>query len=279
MIRRQIVLPDSDPTWLLISQVDHAHISGEIARNWQESLTLDVVEAIRHHDDGWSSWEADPKLDPGVGAPYSFLEMPLPESLQIWDESIATARKFGPLAGYIVAGHFYSLLNDSDNAGEPMAVAWLTAKRKVRTAWLDEWIRGDKSHTLEYAKRAQQMLLLTDLFSLWLCCESPVAGESVPILDQSVMKPRADSLLDQFKLTSAGFGRRNPTPDNPQEALAWIVAVDPYPFSLPSLSLSSPAVAAPSAKYGSWRELTAASHTIDLRWRLIPPGEPQSPAG
>ena len=86
-------------------------------------------------------------MNPEIGGPYSFLEMPLAESLTIWDGSIAAARKFGPLAGWIVAGHFYNLLADSDHANEPPAIAWLTAKRKVRTTWLDEWIRADPSHT------------------------------------------------------------------------------------------------------------------------------------
>ena len=151
------------------------------------------MEAITHHDDGWADWESEPKLNPAIGAPYSFLEMPLAESLDIWDRSIASARKFGPLAGYIVAGHFYNLLADSDHAKEPPAIAWLTAKRKFRTTWLDEWIRADRSHTLEYAKAAQQMLLTADLFSLWLCCDCPVDAT-----DASILGRLGDEAADGF---------------------------------------------------------------------------------
>src|SRR5688572_1759821 len=135
MIRREITSPNGEKLWLLISQVEHARVSGEITANWREELTDDVVDAIAHHDDGWTSWEADPKLNPEIGAPFSFLEMPVAAALVIWDHSIAAAEKFGPLAAYIVAGHFYNLLSNSENAKDPLAIAWLTAKRKHRTVW------------------------------------------------------------------------------------------------------------------------------------------------
>src|SRR3954465_2719915 len=102
MIRRELKLSADSAIWLLIQQVEHARISGELVRNWRDEFSADVVEAIAHHDDGWTSWENEPKFNPAVGAPYSFLEMAIAESLVIWDGSIAAARKFGPLAGYIV---------------------------------------------------------------------------------------------------------------------------------------------------------------------------------
>jgi hypothetical protein len=168
MIRREITTADGVKQWLLISQVEHARVSGELALQWREEYSDDVVNAIAHHDDGWAAWEAQPKLNPELGAPFSFLEMPVPAALVIWDHSIAAAGEYGPLAAYIVAGHFYNLLSNSDNANDPLAVAWLAAKRKHRTGWLDEWVRADPTHTLEYAKRAQQMLLVADLFSLFI---------------------------------------------------------------------------------------------------------------
>src|ERR1700754_3881963 len=133
MIRRDIQLAEDERLWLLISQVEHAHVSGELTRNLKEPFSHEVVEAITHHDDGWAGWEASPKLNPEIGGPYSFVEMPLPETLVIWDGSIAAARKFGPLAGFMVAGHFYNLLSGSEHAGQPAAIAWMAAKRKSRT--------------------------------------------------------------------------------------------------------------------------------------------------
>jgi hypothetical protein len=274
MIRREFELAEGERSWLLVSQVEHAHISGELTRHDKQGFAREVVEAVTHHDDGWSEWEAAPRLNPEVGGPYSFLEMPLAESLVIWDNSIAAARKFGPLAGFIVAGHFYNLLSESDHRGEPGAVAWLAAKRKARTAWLDEWVRITPANTLDEAKRAQQQLLIADLFSLWLCCDAPLAHDDVSILKQSQMKLRTEKLLGQYHFSTVGFGRRHATPDNPQEALAWVIAVEPYPFQSSPLSLALEAVIVPTARYANWPELKAASREIELHWRLMPPVTP-----
>lgn len=273
MIRREIEFADGERLWLLVSQVAHAHISGKLTQLWRQPFSSEVVEAITHHDDGWTEWEAAPKLNPEIGAPYSFLEMPLAEALVIWDNSIAAARKFGPLAGFIVAGHFYNLLSESDHAQEPGAIAWLAAKRKFRTAWLDEWARTNPGVSLDESKRAQQQLMIADLFSLWLCCDCPISGEDASILEQSAMKLRTEKLLGQFHFTPVGFGRRHPTPENLLEAMAWVVAVDPYPFGAEPLSLSLMAEVVPVAKYANWQEMKAASRPMELRWRLMPPVE------
>lgn len=273
MIRREIEFPDGEKLWLLISQVAHAHISGQVTKNLKEHFPHEVIEAITHHDDGWADWETSPRLNPETGAPYSFLEMPLTEALPIWDNSINAARKFGPLAGFIVAGHFYNLLSESDHAQDPDAISWLASKRKFRTAWLDEWTRSTPGASLDEPKRAQHQLMIADLFSLWLCCDCPISGEDASILDKSAMKLRTEKLLGQFHFTPVGFGRRHPTPDNSLEAMAWVVAIDPYPFGAEPLSLSLPAEVVPVAKYLNWQELKAASRPMELRWRLMPPVE------
>jgi hypothetical protein len=270
MIRRELKLNDGAAIWLLISQVEHAHMSGELVRNWREEFSPDVVDGITHHDDGWETWESEPKLNPKVGAPYSFLEMPLAESLMIWDNSISAAHNFGPLAGYIVAGHFYNLLADSDNADQPPAIAWLTAKRKVRTAWLDEWIRADRSHTLEYAKLSQQMLLTADLFSLWLCCDCPVDEDTASILAESGMKLRTDSLLAQFRFVSPECTIRESLSKHRVEGLSWIVPVEPFPCKTAPLSLTIQAKAVPATRYTTLQDLIAASWPMELSWRLVP---------
>lgn len=270
MIRREIKLNDDSLIWLLISQVEHARISGELVQNWRDEFSPDVVEAIAHHDDGWAEWESEPKLNPAIGAPYSFLEMPLTESLEIWDRSIASARKFGPLAGYIVAGHFYNLLAESEHAKEPPAIAWLTAKRKFRTSWLDEWIRADRSHTLEYAKAAQQMLPTADLFSLWLCCDCPTEDNDQSTLRGSAMNLRTESLLAQFQFMSPECNIFESGSRHRVEELSWIVPVEPFPFKTPPMSLRAKGVAVPVSQYGSLQEMISASWDMELDWQLVP---------
>jgi hypothetical protein len=268
MIRREITTANGTKLWLLISQVEHARLSGELARNWRAEYSEDVLNAIAHHDDGWAAWEAEPKLNPAIGAPFSFLEMPVPAALVIWDHSIAAAGEYGPLAAYIVAGHFYNLLNNSENAKDPLGVAWLTAKRKHRTGWLDEWVRADATHTLEYAKQAQQMLLLADLFSLWMCCDCPGDGAQQIGLGQSSMRLQTDALLGQYRFTVERFSVMETVADRRLGSLDWTVAVHPYPCTSP-LALTAECIAAPAEHYATWQDLKAASWPVRLRWRLV----------
>jgi hypothetical protein len=195
--------------------------------------------------------------------------MAVAESIAVWDSSIASAHNIGPLAGYIVAGHFYNLLANSDHAQAPPAIAWLTAKRKVRTAWLDEWIRADRSHTLEQAKAAQQMLLTADLFSLWLCCDCPMDAAGTSILGGSAMKLRTDSLLEQFRFLSPECTVFESGSRHRVEELSWIVPVDPFPFRDSPLPLRAKAVAVPISRYGSFREMLSVSWDVELDWQLV----------
>jgi hypothetical protein len=269
MIRREITSPNGDKLWLLISQVEHARVSGEITANWREEFTDDVVDAIAHHDDGWASWEADPKLNPEIGAPFSFLEMPVAAALVIWDHSIAAAEKFGSLAAYVVAGHFYNLLSNSDHATDPLATAWLTAKRKHRTVWLDEWIRAGRSHTLEYAKGAQHMLLVADLFSLWLCCEAPLSSGQSNILENSDMKLQTGVLFETCRLSAPQAASIETGKDGKVSSLHWTIGVGPYPFAAGPFWIAANAIAAPAKKYATWAELKAESWPVELQWQLV----------
>lgn len=269
MIRRDVELSEDERCWLLISQVEHARLSGLLARNLREILPHEACEAITHHDDGWTAWEAAPKINPHLGGPFSFYELPLEESLAIWDGSIDAARRLGPLAGFLVAGHFYNLLSQSEHGDEPAAIAWLAAKRKLRTAWLDEWIRAGSGHTLDQAKRAQQLLLTTDLLSLWLCGDAPIGMGDNGVLEQPTLKARAYGVLDEFQFNSIGFGRKHSTFENPNETLAWVVSMAPFPFHESPLTLSLMAHLVPVAEYNDWPQLQAASRPIELRWRLM----------
>ncbi len=92
MIRRE-----HQNDWLLISQVDHAHLAGRMAAHWGNEtvpalpLRDDLVDAVRFHDDGWREWEQTPEVNPQTGQPRNFTEMPLATSVKIWQHSIDIA--------------------------------------------------------------------------------------------------------------------------------------------------------------------------------------------
>jgi hypothetical protein len=267
MIRRNITLEDGTRAWLLISQVEHARISGELTRAWHEPFSEEVIEAITHHDDGWGKWEAAPLLDAARGRPLAFTEMALSDAIQIWSDSIATARRVGPLAGAIVAGHFISLASGSDHATRPIAEKWLRATADQRAGWLAEWQDVNPSHSPELADRAQQMLLTADLLSLWLCCDGPIQGGDDAVVPNAEMGSRTTRILGKYHFQAHGRSFDNAEID-------WRGSLTPWSFAAQELVLAAPALVVPEAKYPCWAEIAAASRPVRLGWRLrqtLPP--------
>jgi hypothetical protein len=158
-------------------------LAGQIAEMWiaapaeaLRSVHDELLAAIYHHDDGWDEWERSPGVDAELGHPLEFTELPTKDSLAIWRRSIAIGEKIGPLAAYVIAGHFCYLLEKSaawklsDDTGET-ARAWSHEFRDKQSGWLDQWIgQGPTTEKLEIADLALSFLQSLDAVSLWFCC-------------------------------------------------------------------------------------------------------------
>ncbi len=92
------------------------------------------------------------------------------------------------------------------------------------------------------------MLLMADLFSLWLCCDCPVDADGASILGDSAMKLRTDTLLAQFQFASPEFTICESLSKHRVEGLSWIVPVEPFPFKTAPLTLTIQAKAVPAAR-------------------------------
>ncbi len=203
------------------------------------------------------------------GRPLSFTEMAVADAITIWNDSIAAARRIGPLAGAIVAGHFIGLASGSEHAaaatGKRMAPH---RKPSDRTRWLVEWQLADPSHTPAVADEAQQMLLTADLLSLWLCMNGPVSsGSDDAAVSNSEMQTRTSTVLGKFHFRPQAISIGD-------AEIAWQGSLTPWPFAAAELNLESPALAVPAARYQSWAEIAAAGRPVRLRWQLrqtLPP--------
>ena len=195
MIRREIQFPDTEPRWLLISQVEHARLSAALAErsiakfgeqadsivapHELDLLRTELLAAILHHDDGWADWDDQRRIDPQHSRPTSFRELSLDQSMPIWTASIEAAAHHGNLAGWVVAGHFLALLEASEKPHADYAVkAWQEAMQERQRTWLADW-QADQSafHTAALANESLHCLQLFDVMSLWLCSACPGAKE------------------------------------------------------------------------------------------------------
>ncbi|TWT78453.1 hypothetical protein Pla123a_12450 [Posidoniimonas polymericola] len=270
MIRRSLPLQakgsDEQPeSWLMISQVEHARISWQLASAWRgllpgapQPVRDEVLAAILHHDEGWNQWAPDPHVDPKLGRPYGFTEMPPADAQQIWTHSIDACRSIGPLAGWMVASHFIVLQDKQDHDYSEWA-PWLAVQHPRCDAWLAEWLAADRSHTERLANDCLVLLQAFDWLSLWLCCRAPYT-DAEP--HESLELGRAGGPISPvcFRTDS-----HRSSADEPRR-----VVVEPWPFWGETLLLEAATLLAPARKYASYQEVREASRAVPNGWLLCP---------
>jgi len=159
------------PEYWLITQPDHAALSGAIAAALGPPLlprlSSEVVQGIAHHDDGWAPFDAQIALTDG--RPLSFLDFPPKDFLRAWRSSIESAEKIAPIAGAIVSEHFCRLGRkrlewDIDNAKDRELLRDFLGNEQARQQRL---LSG---HSQEEFKFLTDVLQFCDVLSLYLCC-------------------------------------------------------------------------------------------------------------
>jgi hypothetical protein len=109
-----IVVHDGD-SFLLVTQNDHAHFSGELLSLWRDDglpgapRRSDIVFAGREHDNGWREADAAPRVDAATGEPFGFLSLPAPDRIEIWRRGIHRYRAERPYAALLIHQHAIAL--------------------------------------------------------------------------------------------------------------------------------------------------------------------------
>ncbi len=266
MIRRTI-FHDGAEHWLRIPQPAHAGLSGALAAAWQAPIVSyspavdEVRQAILHHDDGWADWERAPELDPESGVPYSFTELPRRRALELWNGSIAAAAALGPLAGSAVAGHFLKLLETSEDASEPFALAWRDRNSALRDDLLERYAADHPDVDIRaLGDEALAAVRAFDWHSLWLCCYGPLDAAG---LDAAGLATPVKPLTTEDHVTFT------PNTIGPDKAV--VVSVDPWPLGDVKLTVDIGAFWTPADHYASTEALLTASRPTRIRWRFEPP--------
>jgi hypothetical protein len=272
MIRREVQLPDGSAGWILVSQIEHARISAQLAEHCVGRFSSpelaavrdEVLAAILHHDDGWADWERAPEIDLKFGRPRSFMELRVSDAIDVWSMSIASAEDQGPLAAWMVAGHFARLLEKSEHAQhDAAAIEWLAHMGPAREETLSAWLaRRLKIHTREAADEALQWLLSFDELSLWLCCNCPTAEETTPDVEQ-----RRIGVGTPIEMELSASGGGGGVGDDPARGLAFAT---PWRFDVDLISIEAAGRIVPAHRYDGASALLAASKLHTLRWQLGP---------
>jgi hypothetical protein len=257
MIRRELMFADNVKHWLIISQVEHARLSGWLAERCldqfgggrcPDAVRQELLGAISHHDDGWHEWEQSPRIDREHGRP-------IEEAISIWDRSIRAAYEIGYLAAWTVAGHFSALLATlSDHAEEAVARRWLREVAHERSQWFSAWhSRDEATHTAELAGEALRWVQLFDLLSLWPCSQYPIAGEQVPRLPKPFRT--GQTLVSEIRPSM------RQSPNQPCR-----IVFEPWPFDEKEFALQAAGHLVVAQAYSSPTELLAAREPFVAEW-------------
>ena len=254
MIRR-----DETDGYLLVTQNDHAKLSGELATyagNDRFSPLTDQPAAIRGitlHDCGWPIHDDEPTVNPH-GQPTDVFESPHDIALRVWTQSAQRATSEGPYPGLLVSLHVLhlSLLADASkmdvhqrfavNKFQHAEVERQETLRKSLGMHVDRPLTHGLAEPhvdpLEDELRFHfRWLQALDQISLALCCTAPPTSRSTEL------HPRAGG--DAIKLSMECTGERS-------------LEVKPWPFNRTEIELQIQGRLVPRTRYADHEQLRAA---------------------
>jgi hypothetical protein len=262
MIRRPFQTEAGGDAWMLISQVEHARLSGALAAAWSDRVAPlppprdEMIAAIAKHDDGWLAWELRPTVL--EGRPREFLEMPFDESLAIWRRSIAVAQTVGPMGAYAVSGHF-SILAQAAKDREPRSFAWLDLadefleeQADLQAQWRAECrARYGPEAGADRTRQAVDLLRFFDFASLWFCRAPRNEPETIDLGTEASVTFRPEG-----------------KPESPEGAF---MLLEPWPFIGDRLEVAVVGRVVPAVDYPTPDSLAKApSSNARLAWTLLP---------
>jgi hypothetical protein len=109
-----MLVRDAGDAWQIVLQTDHADLSAQLAAAWggpgfaRPEPYEPLLRAARRHDDGWATWEQQPRLGED-GTPQSFVTVPAPVHLAFYRAGVECVAEEDAAAGLLVSMHMSGL--------------------------------------------------------------------------------------------------------------------------------------------------------------------------
>ena len=223
-----IVRYESDGSIVMITQNDHAQLSGLFAAHWGNDRFEkprpygSLVRAAMFHDRGWIRYETSPQLNPETGKTPNYREVPNDRmQLDAFEWAGDWLSAIDPYAGLMITKHRSGLWQGRYGViTHPPAIQRGTLPSEIQSfiakSEAKQKIAADKLDAKEIAIN-YNLLQVWDMMSLYICSTEvlkPDRIESVPIA-------YSDAAGVTMTLT--------PSQSN-------TIVLDPYPFDHPSLT-------------------------------------------
>jgi hypothetical protein len=161
-----IVIPRAQ-SLRLVTQPDHARLAAQVLALWRADgfpghpRRLDLLTAVREHDNGWREADAAPLLDAG-GRPVDFRAAPDTLRREVWLRGVERYAGEQPYIALLTARHALHLHRDRRELED-----WRPAFERLDGLW--EELLERTSLGAEGAETDYRWLLLADTLSLALC--------------------------------------------------------------------------------------------------------------
>ena len=180
---------------VVIGQPSHAWLSGQLARAWGNERFgavepfEEVCLAAEQHDIGMAMWDLEPVRNPESGLPASFLQMAIPDHVELWTLAPRRLLRQSRYAALLVSLHGARLYAKRDLSPLPAAerslvVEFLEGQRRLQHDLL-ETLRADPKTAPSAADplvaRNSGLIGTWDTLSLALCLGyAPYTVKGVP---------------------------------------------------------------------------------------------------
>ena len=172
--------------WILISQRDHAALSGALMGRWGNEVftgptpLAEVLLGIAAHDDGWDAWDRLPGIHGETGYPLQFTELTSEAYIPIWRRGVEHHREASPYAALLIALHTEHLarrrlekvLGHAADEEAARLTAFIAEMERLRQELADTVMAQSEttSERLEAEIKTNfRLLQIGDLVSLELC--------------------------------------------------------------------------------------------------------------
>ncbi|SDN26004.1 DUF3891 family protein [Alkalicoccus daliensis] len=167
-----MIIQEKEHSYIMISQHDHAAISGSIARNYAvdyfpfSDFQQEFIQAVLQHDQAWVEIDKVPVWNDVKGRPYSFIDFPVPMKLVHYKAGIDSHEPENPYGALLQSKHYASLVGES----EEEAVFW--EREKDRQQKIIQLLGLTKDHE-ELIEEHFKALQFCDSVSLYTCMQPP----------------------------------------------------------------------------------------------------------
>jgi hypothetical protein len=223
-----IVRYESNGTIVMITQNDHAQLSGLFAAHWgNETFEKphpygSLVRAAMFHDRGWIRYETGPQLNAETGKTPNYRDVPNDHAqLEAYEWAGEWLSAIDPYAGLMIAKHRSGLWQGRYGViKHPPAIQRGTLPRDIQSfiakSEAKQKIAAEKLDANELAIN-YNLLQVWDMMSLYIC-------------SAEILKPDRIEPVPVAYSGASGMAMTL-TPGEPDT-----IALDPYPFDQPSLT-------------------------------------------